>query len=82
MHVASETIAEAVPDLGPGLLGDKAHSMVFDTSKLRALVPEFTTTIPYSVGAERAIAWFDAHEEAQVVDRDLDIRFDDLIAGR
>src|SRR3954453_3331123 len=81
VHVASETIAKAVPDLGPGLLGDKAHSMVFDTSKLRGLVPEFTTTIPYSVGAERVIAWFDAHEEAQVVDRELDSRFDELIAG-
>src|SRR4051812_23993513 len=81
VHVASETIAKAVPELGPGLLGDKAHSMVFDTSKLRALVPEFTTTIPYSVGAERAIAWFDAHQEAQVVDRELDTRFDELISG-
>ena len=80
VHVPSETIAKAVPELGPGLVGDKAHSMVFDTSKLRALVPEFTTTIPYAVGAERAITWFDAHEEAQVIDRDLDSRFDELIS--
>jgi nucleoside-diphosphate-sugar epimerase len=80
VHLASETIAKAVPELGPGLLGDKAHSMVFDTSKLRSLVPEFRTTIPYSVGAGRAIAWFDAHEEAQIVDRELDIRFDELIS--
>src|SRR3954453_784415 len=80
VHVASETIAAAVPELGPGLVGDKAHSMVFDTSKLRALVPEFRTTIPYSVGAERIIAWYDAHQEAQQVDRDLDARFDELAA--
>jgi nucleoside-diphosphate-sugar epimerase len=80
VHVASETIAAAVPELGPGLVGDKAHSMVFDTSKLRALVPEFRTTIPYSVGAERIIAWYDAHEEAQEVDRDLDQRFEELVA--
>ncbi len=80
VHVASERIARAVPDLGPGLVGDKAHSMVFDTSKLRALVPEFRTTIPYSLGAERAISWYDAHEDAQEVDRDLDQRFDELAA--
>jgi nucleoside-diphosphate-sugar epimerase len=80
VHVASETIAAAVPELRPGLVGDKAHSMVFDTSKLRALVPEFRTTIPYSVGAERIIAWYDAHQEAQQVDRDLDARFDELAA--
>jgi nucleoside-diphosphate-sugar epimerase len=81
VHVASETIAAALPELGPGLLGDKTHSMIFDTSKLRALVPEFRTTIPYSLGAERTIAWYDAHEDAQQVDRELDTRFDELIAG-
>ena len=79
VHVASETIAAAVPELGPGLVGDKAHSMTFDTSKLRALVPEFRTNIPYSLGAERTIAWYDAHEEAQQVDRELDERFDGLV---
>ncbi len=81
VHVASETIAAALPELGPGLAGDKAHSMVFDTSKLRALVPDFGTTIPYSLGAERAISWYDAHQEAQQVDRDLDAGFDQLTAG-
>jgi nucleoside-diphosphate-sugar epimerase len=81
VHVASEMIAAALPELGPGLVGDKAHSMVFDTSKLRALVPEFATTIPYSLGAERAIGWYDAHPEAQQVDPNLDARFDELVAG-
>jgi nucleoside-diphosphate-sugar epimerase len=81
VHVTSERIAAAVPELGPGLIGDKTHSMIFDTSKLRILVPEFRTTIPYSVGAERSIAWYDAHPEAQQVDRDLDGRFDELVAG-
>jgi nucleoside-diphosphate-sugar epimerase len=79
VHIASETIAAALPQLGPALVGDKAHSMIFDTSKLRALVPEFATTIPYSLGAQRVIAWYDAHQEAQQVDRDLDLRFDQLV---
>jgi nucleoside-diphosphate-sugar epimerase len=79
VHVSSERIAKAIPQLGPGLLGDKAHSMVFDTSKLRAIVPEFRTTIPYSLGAERTIAWYDSHSDAQRVDPDLDQRFDELI---
>ena len=30
VHVASEAIAAAVPELGPGLVGDKAYSMVFE----------------------------------------------------
>ena len=78
VHVASERIAREVPDLGPGLVGDKAYAMLFDTTKLRRLVPEFTTTIPYAEGARRQLAWFDAHPEAQVVDEELDAHFDRL----
>jgi nucleoside-diphosphate-sugar epimerase len=78
VHVASETIARVLPELGPGLVGDKAHSMVFDISKVRTLVPEFGTTITYDVGAVEQMAWFDAHPEAQVVDPELDAAFDRL----
>ena len=81
VHVASDTIAAALPDHGPGLVGDKAHSMLFDTTKLRRLVPEFTTTIPYAVGARRTIAWYDAHPDAQQVDAELDAAFDRLVAA-
>ncbi|WP_369370788.1 NAD-dependent epimerase/dehydratase family protein [Promicromonospora sp. Populi] len=80
VHVASETIARVLPDVGPGLVGDKAHSMVFDISKVRTLVPEFGTTITYDVGAEEQLSWFDAHPEAQVVDAGLDAAFDRLVA--
>lgn len=80
VHVASETIARVLPELGAGLVGDKAHSMVFDISKVRTLVPEFGTTITYDIGAVEQMAWFDAHPEAQVVDADLDAAFDRLAA--
>ncbi|RIX28834.1 NAD-dependent epimerase/dehydratase family protein [Amnibacterium setariae] len=80
VHVPSERIAREVPDLGPGLVGDKAHAMLFDTTKLRRLVPEFTTTVPYAEGARRQIAWYDAHPGAQRVDEELDAAFDRLAA--
>ena len=79
VHVASETIAKALPDVGPGLLGDKSHSMVFDCSKLKALVPEFSPSITYDQGAHEQIAWFDAHPEAQNVNAELDSGFDRLV---
>ena len=78
VHVASETIARVLPDMGPGLVGDKAHSMVFDISKVRTLVPEFGTTITYDVGAAEQVSWYDAHPQAQVVDAELDAAFDRL----
>ena len=80
VHVASETIAVFSPELGPTLVGDKSHSMVFDNAKVTALVPEFRTTITFDEGARRLLAYYDAHPEEQRVDADLDAVFDRIAA--
>jgi nucleoside-diphosphate-sugar epimerase len=78
-HVPSDAIAAADPEWGAGLLGDKAHSMVFDNTKLRGLVPDFRPTIPFEVGAREIVAWFDEDPARQVVDARLDKVMDRLI---
>ncbi|MDQ0644645.1 SDR family oxidoreductase [Microbacterium murale] len=78
VHVASDTIAALAPEIGPTLLGDKAHSIVFDNSKVQALVPEFATTITFDEGARRILTHYDSHPEAQIVDSDRDAQFDRL----
>ena len=80
VHVASETIAAFDPELGPTLVGDKAHSALFDSSKVTALVPEFRTTITFDEGARRIIAYYDAHPDAQRVNADRDAAFDRIAA--
>jgi len=80
VHVTSDAIAAAAPRLGPGLLGDKAHSVIFDNSKVRRLVPDYVATVPYVEGARETLAWLDEHPERQVVDPDLDAVFDQLVA--
>lgn len=80
VHVASDTIAAFAPDLGPTLIGDKAHSMVFDTSKVTALVPDFRTTITFDEGARRIIAYYDAHPGEQRIDEGRDAVFDRIAA--
>jgi nucleoside-diphosphate-sugar epimerase len=80
VHIASETIAAWRPDLGPTLLGDKAHSMVFDVSKVTRLVPGFRTTITFDEGARRILSFYDANPEHQAVDAELDAAFDAMIA--
>lgn len=80
VHVASETIAAWAPDLGPTLLGDKAHSVVFDVSKVTRLVPGFRTTVTFDEGARRIVAFYDAHPDQQRVDTELDAAFDAMIA--
>ncbi|MFG3341206.1 SDR family oxidoreductase [Glycomyces sp. NPDC048151] len=77
VHVASEAIAAADPRWGAGLLGDKAHSMVFDNTKVKRLVPEFGLgATPYRLGAREVIEWYDAHPEHQRVDASADRTMD------
>lgn len=67
VHVPSALIAALVPDRGASLLGDKAHSSVFDNSKVRRLVPEFQPKVPFAEGVARSIAWFDEDPARRVV---------------
>jgi nucleoside-diphosphate-sugar epimerase len=81
VHVPSELIAAFDPGWGAGLLGDKAHSVIFDNSKIKRLVPDFVATIPFSQGAEEVIAWFDADPARQVVDAEVNDLLDRIIAA-
>jgi nucleoside-diphosphate-sugar epimerase len=60
VHVPSEVIARFNPKWGAGLLGDKAHSMIFDNSKIRRIVPDFRPSIPFSLGAREIVGWHQA----------------------
>lgn len=81
VHVASETIAAAEPRLAGPLLGDKAHSVIFDNTKVKALVPDYVATVPFSQGAREIVEWYDAHPEHKVVDERTDALFDKLVAA-
>ncbi|OIQ88938.1 UDP-glucose 4-epimerase [mine drainage metagenome] len=79
VHVPSDVVAAADPEWGAGLLGDKAHSMVFDNSKLRTIVPDFRATIPFEQGAREIIDWYDGDPTRRQVDARLDTLMDDLV---
>ena len=81
MHVASETIARTIPEWGPGLIGDKAHSVIFDNSKLRGIVPSYRATVPFWQGARETVDWFLADSARQMVDAGLNAQLDALIAA-
>ena len=67
VHVPSALVAALVPDRGASLLGDKAHSSVFDNTKIRRLVPEFQPRVPFAEGIARSIAWFDEDPSRRAV---------------
>jgi nucleoside-diphosphate-sugar epimerase len=80
VHVPSDAIAAADPIWGPALLGDSAHSMIFDNSKLRSVVPDYVATITLEQAAPEIIAWHDQDPSRQNVDPDLDVLMDKLVA--
>jgi nucleoside-diphosphate-sugar epimerase len=79
VHVPSDAIAAADPVWGAGMLGDKAHSLVFDNSKLRGVVPDFVATIPFEQGAREIVAWHDEDPARRQVNEHLDGIMDQLV---
>jgi nucleoside-diphosphate-sugar epimerase len=64
---------------GP-LLGDKTNPGIFDTSKLRALVPDFETRHYFKDAVHESVAWFRAEESRRGIDADANALWDDVIA--
>jgi len=58
IHIPSEVIAKYDQNIGDGLLGDKAHSMIFDNSKISKMVPDFNPKISFQEGAMEIVKWY------------------------
>ena len=81
VHIPSDFIARHDTTLTGTLLGDKASSVIFDNSKIKRFVPDFTATIPFSQGIRRTLAWFQADRKRQVVSEKTDSMMEGLIAA-
>jgi nucleoside-diphosphate-sugar epimerase len=80
VHIPSDVIAKYDAEWGAELFGDKAHSIIFDNTKIKRVVPDFAATIPFSRGIEEIIAWHDADSSHQVTDERLNELMDRIIA--
>jgi nucleoside-diphosphate-sugar epimerase len=81
VHVASDTIAAYDAELGASLLGDRTHSVIFDNTKVKSLVPDYAAAIPFVTGAREIVEWYDADPGRRAVDANLDAIFDKLVAA-
>ena len=79
-HRSSESIARVWPGWADVLEHDFRHSMVFDNTKLRRLVPGFAPDTSFAAGAREIVAHHDADPDRRRLDRDLDAAFDRLLA--
>jgi len=79
IHIPSEIIARYDTEWGDSLLGDKTHSMIFDNSKIKRIVPNFAATIPFAWGAEEIINWYNANPDQQIINVALNNIIDKII---
>lgn len=81
VHIPSEFIAAGCPSWAGGLLGEKAHSVVYDNTKIRRAVPEFRPNVTFAEGIARTMAWHDADAARRVVNEQANRTMDHLIAA-
>ncbi len=79
VHIPTDLIAALAPDWGANLKGDKAHSVVFDNTKIKRAVPAFRATLPFAQGIRQSIAWYDADANRRIVDEDVNRRMDAIV---
>lgn len=81
VHIPSAFLAKLSPAEEGNLLGDKAHSVIFDNSKIKQVVPEFNATISFKEGITETVKWFDTHPERCVVREETNAMFDRIIGA-
>ena len=80
VHIPSDIIVLYNQELGDGLLGDKAHSMIFDNSKIRRFVPEFQPKVKFQEGAKEVIKWYLENTSQLEVDKNINDFMDKIIS--
>jgi nucleoside-diphosphate-sugar epimerase len=79
LHIPSDFIAAREPSLAGTLLGDKAHSVLFDNTKIKTFVPGYQALIPFREGIRRTLAWFEASPDRMRSTGETDLLLDRLI---
>lgn len=81
VHVTSDKICRYDPEYTGSLLGDKSCSVIFDNTKIKQLVPDYSCTTLFSEGIKTTLEWFDAEPARKQVDAATNTMMDRLIAA-
>ena len=84
VHVPSDTIADVADGIGMtnirgSLLGDKAHSVIFDNTKIKTYVPGFKASITFAQGMRQTIDWFEADRKRMKIVEQNNVFLDAVI---
>jgi len=79
VHIPSDALAALCLDFYGALLGDKAHTVLFDNTKIKRAVPGFVATTRFDQGVRMTIDYLYSHPEAQKPDPEFDTWCDQVI---
>ena len=79
VHVPSDSIARYDKRIGDSLLGDKAHSMIFDNTKIRKFVPDYNPQISFHQGVKDIINWYKENTMNKEPDEHINNLMDKII---
>jgi nucleoside-diphosphate-sugar epimerase len=79
VHISSDFICQVDNSFTGSLLGDKAHSVIFDNSKIKKFVPDFVAAIPFKTGIKQTVSWFEADASRMVINAETNLMMDKLI---
>lgn len=82
-HVSSDFLAAIGEqyELEGNLLGDKAHTVIFDNTKVKRAVPSFCATTRFDQGARMSVDYILSHPELQQEEPEFDAWCDRVIAA-
>ena len=81
IFIPSSLIAAYDPPSLGSLIGDKSNSMVFDNSKIKRFVSEYSCEVTWTEGVRRSLAWFEAHPEFQTIDHEMNASWDEIVSA-
>lgn len=79
VHIPSDFIHQYDKEWGDGLLGDKAHCMIFDNSKIKKFNPGYQSKIPFKEGAKEIVAWYNDDPARKVIDSAWESKIEEII---
>ncbi len=81
VHVATDFILQHAPRLSSDLMGDKIHTLLFDNSKLKLFVPDFSATTSYAQGVRESLDYLFSRPELQILDDEYTAMYDAVFAA-
>lgn len=78
-YATSKMIDQFDKEVGQTLLGDRAHSYLFDNNKIKQWVPGFSCKISFQEGIRGCLDWYQKNKGKAIVDKSKEILMDRIL---